>query len=402
MSVLLLITACETTESPIISNENQIESKIQTLFEDEYDTYLESYPNYPGGFALQIRYRGEDYFVQKGFNEEITKRYHFRPESNTKTFTAAAIILLHQRGELNVNHLLTDYTPAGDKTYLPDTENFNIPNKNQIRIWDLLLHRAGVFDLANQDIPDTIQGNVPYTGDTYIEYIRRVDPNHTMTFEELVGIVAKHQLYNFLPGEKWSYSNTGYTILGYIIERISGKSYKQFLTDEFVIPLALTDTSLPDEGNDQTIPYPFVNGYYYMGDVTIDATERNMSGNVAEGNIISSTNDLCTFFRSLLRGESAVNILMVATYMMDCKPIGDVGSRTYGAGLFRYVDLGYGHGGDGDGFSSKIFYDTDNDLAMVLFHNCWNASGGAESFYAQDRYITEICYKVHQAVLNQE
>ncbi len=96
-----------------------------------------------------------------------TPSTHFRAASTTKTFTAAAIMLLDQRGQLRIDDVLTAAMPGGGgKPYLPDTAGFAIPYRSQITIRQLLEHRAGVFDVANTDIPAS--AHAPYAGKRYV------------------------------------------------------------------------------------------------------------------------------------------------------------------------------------------------------------------------------------------
>lgn len=398
--LLFVIIACEKDDNPVIVEEDNIQEKIDHLLAEEFNNYLSKYPDYPGGYALHVRYKDSDYFTTQGFEGEVTERHHFRAQSNTKTFTAAAILLLHQRNQLNVRHTLTDIMPGTSDPYFPNNDNFNIPDKEKIRIWDLLQHRAGIFDLNGQPMPDTLKNNPEYINQEYVEYLRNTKPNYTVSAEELISVLSKHQLSNFLPGEAWSYSNTGYTILVYIIERVAGKSFKEFVTEEFVIPLDLEDTTFPDQGTDQFLPEPYVSGYAALPEGTLNLTEANMSASVGEGNVISSTKDLCTFFRELLNGSSNLSSLLVNNYMKDCKPVSDIGNRSYGAGLFNYYELGFGHGGDGDGYSSKVFYDPNIDLTIVCFHNCYNVLSGSASLAEQETQMLDFCYRVKRIIIS--
>jgi len=67
------------------------------------------------------------------------------PQSTTKTFTAAAIMLLHQEGKLDISHHITGNIPGKNKCYIPDTQDYDIPYKDQITIW----HHSGQSDVQD-------------------------------------------------------------------------------------------------------------------------------------------------------------------------------------------------------------------------------------------------------------
>jgi D-alanyl-D-alanine carboxypeptidase len=180
---------------------------------------------------------------------------HFRPASITKTFTAAAIMLLHQRGELNIDDLVTARAPRKGITYLPDSNDYNIPNKNSITIRSLLNHTAGVFDIENNDIP--AQAPCPFAGMDYIGDIADQNPSHQFTFDELAGVVAACQIKSSDPWQhEFHYSDTGYSLLGKIIEQVSGMSYSDFILNNLVKPNGLNNTFSPHNAFDTAMPEP--------------------------------------------------------------------------------------------------------------------------------------------------
>ncbi|MGI9262347.1 MAG: serine hydrolase domain-containing protein, partial [Woeseiaceae bacterium] len=144
----------------------------------------------------------------------------FRVGSVTKQFTAAAIMLLQQRGELSVDD------PIGK--YLPDYPTHG----HEITIYHLLNHTSGIKS---------------YTGiPGYMDQGVRPD----LTTEELVDVFRNLPM-EFAPGDAWNYNNSGYVLLGAIIEKISGQSYAEFVADNISGPLELGSTLY---GGPQVIP----------------------------------------------------------------------------------------------------------------------------------------------------
>ena len=105
----------------------------------------------------------------------------------------------------------------------------------------------------------------------------------------MIGVDATCDLSYFTPGADWKYSNTGYSILATIIERVSGLAYDQFIIQNLIIPNGLTATSVPMLGTEL---HPWSTGYVWEDGVWEDTTVSNMSANIGEGNIISTPCDL--------------------------------------------------------------------------------------------------------------
>jgi len=389
--LFILFSSCSKENTPVAPPDSEFANKLQTLLNQEYDAYIAKYPGFPGGIAIQVSTPNGDAFLQKGFPTPITNSHHLRAYSITKTFTAAGIMLLHQRGQLDIHNYITDIIPNSNLPYIPDsteTWKYNIPFKNQIRIWDLLTHRAGVFDPSNDDV-------------FFLDSVLASKPNYTFTLDEIIGYVARLQLSYFPPGQGYHYSNAGYVMLAKIIERVSGKSYRQFMNDEFVIPLGLKESSFPDLGTEMTIPYPFVDSWGWIGGQSTNLNEQNMTYNIGEGNMISSSRDITKFYEMLLSGRAGISLLNVTNYMMDCRPTTDVGALSVGAGLEYYNNLGYGKGGDGSGFTIRAFYDPDKKFMIIGFFNCWNYKDGIGNqsyFMEQQILLYNLLYKVKQEV----
>mgnify|MGYP000951971718 CR=1 FL=1 len=107
----LVLNACKTEEKTIISPPREFQSDLQKLLDDEMATIKAQNPNLPGGLALLVLTPDAQVFVSSGM-PSATKDIHFRAASNTKTLTAAAILLLHERGQLKVTDKIIDNIPG--------------------------------------------------------------------------------------------------------------------------------------------------------------------------------------------------------------------------------------------------------------------------------------------------
>lgn len=386
---IFIIFACENSESIIDPITIDYQTQLQQLVDESWDEYSAPRPNYPGGYSLQIISGDNDYYAASGELSESDDQIHFRGASTTKTFTAAGILLLHQRGLLNINHYITDPIPNNGETYVPDTENFNIPYKNQITIKLLLQNRAGVFDLINSDIPDTVSAD--YGGYRYVDYITEGlgQPTHTYSTEEMLSVLARHNLSYFEPGESFHYSDTGFNLLGYIIERVSGQRYDEFITENLLTPNGLNETTFPYNGDDISIPEPIATGnIFYQGEI-YDVTENNRSMHFAEGNVITTPYDLTKWIMKLLKGEAGIESRYIEYLMMDCQPTFE-SHQYYGLGCTFTPGLGYGHNGGTIGYFIVSRYDPEMDLAFTLFTNTWDYDAILSDIYTQLFYMYDL------------
>jgi len=397
--ILTVVFACtkkSTDYEP--TSDAAIQSQLQNIVDKAVADYKAKYPGYPGGLAVKVIAKSGSWFVSSGMEAGTTSQVHFRAASNTKTFTSTAILLLYQEGKLKLDAKITDTIPGTAMTYVPMDASYAIPYRNQITIRQLLQHKAGVFDVSNNPIPDTVSVTVPYKGKDYITWVQASDPTHTFTFDEMVGVAAECRLFFFKPGKGYHYSNTGFSILGKIIERVSGQSYQQFVTSRIIVPMGLTQSSMPYLGTDRELPAPFARGYYYMPAIT-ECTVSNISANVAEGNLITTPDDLSRFIRMTVRGEGVLNAYMVNSVMLQPLIPPDT-MMSYTCGIQYTTNLGYGHTGAHEGYLSLMAHDPQLDFTVVIFTNAWNMSTGnmngiMEQFSVM---ITGTAYKAKYAV----
>lgn len=375
MAVLLVgITSCKKDKHDDNPTPDTVQSELQAMADQLMTEYLATWPDYPGGLALQVISGDASWFVSSALAPGTTHEVHFRAASNTKTFTSTAILLLHQQGKLDIHHRITDTIAGTGMPYVPDNPDFAIPFKEQITILQLLQHKAGIYDITNDNVPDTVSAEVPYKGENYLEWVLEQDSTHTFTFGELVGVNAVCGLYYFEPATGYHYSNTGYSILGKIIERVSGMRYSDFVTTHIIQPMNLAHSSMPWEGTDVQMPEPFAPGYLFMPE-KYNCTKSNISGNVAEGNLITTPYDLAHFLRMLLRGEGVLSATTVNELMLTPLIPPDTVTN-YTCGISFTGGLGYGHNGAHEGYLSLMASDPDTDFTVVVFTNAWNIVNG--------------------------
>jgi len=193
-------------------------------------------------------------------NEPLTADTEYRIGSITKMYTAVMIFQLVEEGKLRLTDTLDKFFPQ-------------IPNASRITIAQLLSHRSGVPDLQVDD-------------GWYLQ---------PRTEDEIVAAKAKGQP-QFEPGTKTAYSNTGYNLLGYIVEKVDGKSYSDALKDRITSKLGLKDTYVgigqADPTKNEAIAYKYIGGW-------VEGSEPDLSIPGGGGSILSTPTDMAIFIKAL-------------------------------------------------------------------------------------------------------
>jgi len=259
-----------------------------------------------------------------------TTETKYRIWSITKQFTAAAILILEERGLLRVEDSL--------KKYFPDCKELN-PN---ITIHHLLTHTSGIFNYS--DLPDSHK--------TF----------HRMCHKkfDLIKMFLSKPL-NFEPGTQWEYSNTGYYLLGMLIEKLSGKSYSEFLVENIFISLGMFNTGVDD---DKKIVENMASGYYLNSNDLIHCNYINMDLVLSSGGIYSTVEDLFIWDKAL-NSDKLLSRKSIEKMNTPYK-------NNYGYGVFietnnsrRVVQ----HNGGCEGFLTEIHRYVDDNFAVVILSN---------------------------------
>lgn len=202
----------------------------------------------------------------------------FRMGSTTKTFTATVALQLVGEGELSLDDTV--------EQRLPGVVGGNGHDARRITLRHLLQHTSGISD-ADYPMPQTVEEH----------FAERFAPTPP---QRIVAAAMRHEPL-FPPGTGWSYSNTGYVLVGMIIERVTGKPWHQEVRDRILTPLALDDTLWP--GASPRLPEPHARAYkrFAAGEPLVDVTELvNVD---ASGGLVTTTADLNRFLRALVTGQ---------------------------------------------------------------------------------------------------
>jgi D-alanyl-D-alanine carboxypeptidase len=378
--VAVLIASCSSTTEPTsvsptttTATSAATPAALKTIDPQAFQAVVETAAEQlkvPGAMVL-LRTPQGDFSAAYGTTElgaqtPPTPDTHFRIASNTKTMTAALIVLLAQDGKLQFSDPVS--------TYVPD-----VPNGENITVAQLLKMRSGLYG---------------YSADPALAAAMDADPGKVWTPQEVLAIAFRHPP-QFAPDASYEYSNTNYALLGLIAEKVGGRPLAQQFQDRLFGPVGLTQTSLP-AADDTSIPAPYSHGYMYGGSYyaladdpypadmqaaakagtlqPIDYTNQNSSYATAAGGAISTADDLANWMKALVSGKvfNADYHQQWLTSLQAEDPDAPDGQK-YGYGI-SYQRFGqkaamYYHGGELPGFNSFMGYDPDNDVALVIWTN---------------------------------
>jgi len=256
-----------------------------------------------------------------------TTRY--RLASITKQFTAASILLLQERGKLNIQNPIRKYLPEAPAAW------------DKITIYNLLTHTSGIPNYTL--LPDQ----------------RALDP-FPITSMQLVARFWNKPL-DFQPGEQERYSNSGYAVLGYLIERLSGQPYGDFVEQNIFQPLGMSHSSY---GSDSAIVPERAAGYEPTPTGPRNVEFGHISMSYAAGALISTTEDLLLWEQALFSGK----LLTPASVQAMTTPF----KNNYAFGLIVKTESGrktIQHEGSVGGFNTQMTYYPDDKLTVIVLAN---------------------------------
>jgi len=319
------------------------------------------------GLAVLVAQDGEILF-EKGYgladrehDIAVTAQTTFRIGSITKQFTASAVLKLQEEGKLSVNDKLSKYIP-------------DFPRGDEVSLRHLLTHTSGIHNYTDE--PD---------------FVSRV--TNATTTEAIIEEI-KNDSFDFDPGTKWRYDNSGYLLLGYIVEKVSGQSYGDFLHKNFFQPLGMTNTGvyrahpgLPNEALGYSLgrsasTWIFWGEGFCLGNRRFEkALNWNMSWAGGAGALYSTVEDLDRWNEGVFNGRVLDAASLKAAFTPVKMPFWE---RTAFAIAFNERGIGYGfgwlvsrrrglqeisHSGGLHGFKSCLLRVPDEKFTVVVLAN---------------------------------
>ena len=332
----------------LISSMSIAQSKVEQI--DQLISTYEEYGQFNG--SVLVSDQGKVIY-KKGFgmanmewgipNQPNTKH---RLGSITKQFTAMLILQLVAEGKLDLQEPII--------TYLPD---YPKATGDIITTHHLLTHTSGIPNYTSFPKFMADESRNPYSPE---DFVKKFDE------KEL----------DFTPGEKFSYSNSGYFLLGVIVEKLSGKTYEQMLQENIFTPLEMNDTGYDNHGD---ILKNRATGYEKQGKNYRNSRYLDMTIPYAAGSMYSTVEDLYKWDQALYTTTLLPKEYMTI-YFKPYIPAFGKAHYAYGWGV-GYAKIGksndsiyaIGHGGGINGFNTNISRATSDKSLVVLLNN----TGGA-------------------------
>jgi D-alanyl-D-alanine carboxypeptidase len=293
------------------------------------------------GFSIEI-VRHRRVVVRKGYgqaNVELAAPARpttvYRIGSLTKQITAAAIMKLVEQGRVHLDDDLARWVPE-----LP-------LHGKRVTVEQLLTHTSGIKD---------------YTELPAFDRQSALENTH----EEVLGFLRDQPL-DFAPGEHWKYDNTGYFLLGLIIERAARKPYARFVEDELLRPVGLVHTRYCDNA---PILAERAAGYALYDEQLVNAAPLGMAAPFAGGGMCSTADDLANWAQALAGGR-VVSATSYAKMTTAARPK-DGHDTFYGFGLRLcplYAHAAVHHTGHINGFAGFLATLPDDDVTIAVLGN---------------------------------
>lgn len=359
-------------------NSGSVEKRVAQIFADVIH-------DYDPGATVVIRKNGHTVF-KHGFGvkdlrtrEAIDAQTNFRLASCTKQFTAMSLMLLVHDGKLQYDSRLTDI--------FPDFPEYG----RSITIRNLLNHTSGLPDYEEL-MDQASSGKDPLWTE-----------NHQIRDEEVLALLKAQKSGEFVPGTKWSYSNSGYVVLGLVVAHVSGKPFDEFLHDRIFGPLKMNHTVAYVKGKNEVPSRSY--GHTNEGGTFKQTDQSSTSATLGDGGVYSNLEDLIKWDEALthhtLLTEEEMGDAMAPVKLRDgSQPYwasgpGDTDPLagkpvSYGFGWFLDPYRGHPrmwHYGETIGFKTAIERFPKDNLTVIVLCNRSDLDAGALALKTADLYL---------------
>lgn len=339
-----------------------IKGKAQENYAPRFDSVMKAYEQLNWN-AIVLVGNADSIFYEKsiGYRDvkkhlPLTKETLFQTASVGKMFTSTRILQLVQEGKINLTQPV--------KSLLPQ---WNLPNLDKITIHHLLTHTSGLA--SAWDHPD-------------YDFKKKYTPAQVKKMMEEVPLVFQ------TPGERFAYSNIGYTLLGEIISSFDKMPFAASISEHIFKPAGITATGMKNIKG-AAIPYYQVSASRFV--VDDEMLLKSPKAGEGAGGWLLSAKDLYQFVQAYLKNRYLDNngraLQATANYTIDSTKQGFRYGITLLGGKFETPHFIYGHNGGGKGFSLDAFFDPRTNLIVVMGSNQY-ASG-----YTITRNLFRVLYK---------
>jgi D-alanyl-D-alanine carboxypeptidase len=293
--------------------------------------------------------------------------------SIVKVFTATTVLKLMEEGKLNLDDKIS--------YYLQGEVIDKIENADKATIRQLLQHSSGIYNYIQ---------NLKFQTASLNDLIKEWKP------EELLKYAYNKKAY-FKPGEDVRYSNTGYILLGLLIEKIERKPFYKVFEEKIFQPLNLTSTKFAAEDH---VPHGMVRGYVDMYSNLQVIESTYFSGwdyYTADGGLISTPYDVNVFFQALMNGQliNSTTLKEMLTWKSPKEKDPEFFPISYGLGIFKidtYKGTAYTHSGDAIGYYANMLYFPADKTCFVYAVN--SNYGKIDQLVSSQQAIEQIINQV--------
>lgn len=316
-------------------------SKNLTLEEKIDKIFTEFQKKDTPGVSIAVQNNGK-LIYNKGFGlanlvsgEKILPQTNFRLASITKQFTAYSILLLENDNKISIEKSITEY--------FPELSHY----ANKITIKNVLQHTSGLLD--------------------YEDFVNKSD-NVQLKDKDVLSILVNQDSLYFEPGTKHRYSNSGYAILALLIERVSNKSFANFLESRIFKPLQMNNTIAYEKGISEVVNRSL--GYAKTDSGFVDSDQSLTSAVLGDGGIYSSILDLLKWDDEINSPKLLPNKIFTEIFIKGKNVFGEEFDYGYGWRLDPYKNfIRQYHTGSTSGFSNIYMKLPSEGLTIIVLIN---------------------------------
>ncbi len=311
-------------------------------YSKQIDALLTFEKDGPGGVALVVKdgktiYRKAFGMANLELGVKMQPDHIFRIGSITKQFTASAILKLVEEGKIklddDISVYIKDYPTHGHK----------------ITIEHLLNHTSGIKSYTGMEKWDGEERKRDFTPTELVDYF-------------------KNQPMDFNPGEKFRYNNSGYILLGHIIELVSGKTYEEYIQDNFFTPLNMERSSY---GSTSRIIKGRAYGYDKADDKYKNADFLSMTQPYAAGSLLSTVDDVHKWYKAVMADKVITQENRTKAHTRSVLNNGEQTDYGYGWSIGNIQGTKMvQHGGGINGFLTASLILPEKDVFVAIFSNC--------------------------------
>jgi CubicO group peptidase (beta-lactamase class C family) len=296
----------------------------------------------------------------------ITPQTVFDIGSTSKQFTAFSILLLQQQGKLSVNDDI--------RKFLPEMPDYGRP----ITLHHLMTHTSGLRDYAGLfDLAGIPEQNL--TND-----------------QDALDLIVRQKALNFMPGEEWDYSNSGFFLLSQVVNRVAGKTLRDFDQENIFRPLGMTSTQIFND-HTQVIPHR-ATGYSYDDDKKIFGVEMSNFEQTGDGSVQTSVEDLQhwdeNYYTAKLGGPDLIRQMQVVGKLNNGK------EHSYAAGLEISTYRGQpvvSHGGAWAGYRAELMRFPKQHTSVAILCNVAQSMPTVRAYRVADVILANVLAPVSDA-----